>query len=109
MRETALRGLATVVRERPSFTYGASQDLTGFEDGTENPPLDEATGLVAVPDGQPGAGSSVVLLQRWVHDLEAFEALDADAKDQVIGRCLRDGRGARRDACARRAPTSAGS
>jgi porphyrinogen peroxidase len=87
----ALRGLATVVRERPSFTYGASQDLTGFEDGTENPPLDEAIGLVAVPVGEPGAGSSVALLQRWVHDLEAFEALDADAKDQIIGRRLRDG------------------
>jgi porphyrinogen peroxidase len=80
-----------VVREQPSFTYGASRDLTGFEDGTENPPLDEAVGLVAVPDGEPGAGSSMALLQRWVHDLEAFEALDADAKDQIIGRRLRDG------------------
>jgi porphyrinogen peroxidase len=87
----ALRGLAVVAREQPSFTYMASRDLTGFEDGTENPPLDEAIGLVAVPDGEPGAGSSVALLQHWVHDLEAFEALDADAKDQVIGRRLRDG------------------
>ena len=87
----ALRGLATVVREQPSFTYMASQDLTGFEDGTENPPLDEAIDLVTAPDGTPGAGSSVVLLQRWVHDLEAFEALDPDGKDQVIGRRLRDG------------------
>ena len=89
--DAALRGLAIVAREQPSFTYMASQDLTGFEDGTENPPLDEAIGLVAVPDGEPGAGSSVALLQHWVHDLEAFEALDADAKDQVIGRRLRDG------------------
>ena len=89
--DAALRGLAIVAREQPSFTYMASQDLTGFEDGTENPPLDEAIGLVAVPDGEPGAGSSVVLLQHWLHDLEAFEALDADAKDQVIGRRLRDG------------------
>jgi porphyrinogen peroxidase len=89
--DAALRGLAVVAREQPSFTYMASQDLTGFEDGTENPPLDEAIGLVAVPDGEPGAGSSVALLQHWIHDLEAFEALDADAKDQVIGRRLRDG------------------
>jgi putative iron-dependent peroxidase len=87
----ALRGLAVVSREQPSFTYLASQDLTGFEDGTENPPLDEAIGLVAVPDGEPGAGSSVALLQHWVHDLEAFEALDPDAKDQIIGRTLSDG------------------
>jgi len=89
--ETALRGLATVAREWPSFTYQASQDLTGFEDGTENPPVDEAIELVTAPADQPGAGSSVVLLQRWIHDLEAFDALDGDAKDQVIGRYLDGG------------------
>ena len=89
--EAALRGLATVAVEQPSFTYQASQDLTGFEDGTENPPVDEAVSLVTVPEGRPGAGSSVVLLQRWVHDLEAFEALTYDAKDQVIGRDLDTG------------------
>jgi putative iron-dependent peroxidase len=86
--DTVLRGLATVVREWPSFTYQASQDLTGFEDGTENPPVDDAVHLVTAPEDGPGAGSSVVLLQRWIHDLEAFEALDGDAKDQVIGRRL---------------------
>lgn len=87
----SLRGLAAVVREQPGFTYLASQDLTGFEDGTENPPLDEAVGLVMVPDGRSGAGSSVVLLQQWVHDLDGFDALDADAKDQIIGRRLHGG------------------
>jgi putative iron-dependent peroxidase len=89
--ESSLRGLATVVSEQPSFTYQGSRDLTGFEDGTENPPLDEAIGLVTVPAGRAGAGSSVVLLQRWVHDLEAFDALDDMAKDQVIGRDLASG------------------
>jgi putative iron-dependent peroxidase len=89
--DAALRGLATVVDEEPSFTYQASRDLTGFEDGTENPPLDEAIDLVAVPEGQAGAGASVVLLQRWLHDLEAFESLDREAKDQVIGRRLTSG------------------
>lgn len=89
--DVSLRGMATVAAEQPSFTYQASRDLTGFEDGTENPPVDEATRLVAVPAGRPGAGSTVVLLQRWVHDLEAFEALDDRAKDQVIGRSLASG------------------
>jgi porphyrinogen peroxidase len=89
--ESSLRGLARVVSEQPSFTYQGSRDLTGFEDGTENPALDEAIGLVTVPAGRPGAGSSVVLLQRWVHDLEAFDALDDMAKDQVIGRDLASG------------------
>jgi porphyrinogen peroxidase len=89
--DVALRGLASVVTEWPAFTYLASQDLTGFEDGTENPPVDEAINLLPVPEGRPGAGSSVALLQRWVHDLEAFEALDGDGKDQIIGRRLDTG------------------
>lgn len=60
-----LRGLATVVAEQPTFTYQASRDLTGFEDGTENPPVDEAPATVSVPEGCNGAGGSVVLLQHW--------------------------------------------
>jgi len=82
----ALEGLAEVTAEQPSFTYLASRDLTGFEDGTENPPLDEATEAAVVPAGRPGAGSSVVLLQRWVHDLAGFEQLDHDEQCQVFGR-----------------------
>lgn len=83
-----LDGLALLAREQPAFTYKASRDLTGFEDGTENPPLDDAPAAAVVPDGEPGAGSSVVLLQRWVHDLDSFEELDHADKCQVIGRDL---------------------
>ncbi|HEX4868574.1 MAG TPA: Dyp-type peroxidase [Acidimicrobiales bacterium] len=82
----ALEGLAEMASEQPSFTYQASRDLTGFEDGTENPPLDEATDAAVVPDGSPGAGSSVVLVQRWVHDLAGFDQLDHDEQCQVFGR-----------------------
>jgi putative iron-dependent peroxidase len=85
---TGLAGLATVADEAPTFAYQASRDLTGFEDGTENPPIDEAPAAALVPDGRPGAGSSVVLVQRWVHDLDAFAALTRGDQDQVIGRDL---------------------
>ncbi len=81
-----LRGLAEVVAEQPAFTYQASRDMTGFEDGTENPPLDDAPAICTVPEGQPGAGGSVVLLQRWVHDLEGFDELGPDDQAQVFGR-----------------------
>jgi putative iron-dependent peroxidase len=81
-----LDGLAVVASEQPAFTYQASRDLTGFEDGTENPPLDAAPGVATIPDGQRGAGGSVVLLQRWVHDLVSFEALPPGEQEQVIGR-----------------------
>ena len=68
----ALDGLARVASEQPSFTYLASRDMTGFEDGTENPPLDDARVVATIADGEPGEGGSVVLLQRWVHDLDGL-------------------------------------
>jgi len=81
-----LDGLAEVVAEQPCFTYQASQDLTGYEDGTENPPLPEAVGAAVVPEGRPAAGASVVLVQRWVHDLLSFDELAPGDQDQVFGR-----------------------
>ena len=83
----ALRGVARLVSEQQSFVYRASQDLTGFEDGTENPTPDRASSIACIPHGV-GAGGSVVLLQRWVHDLDAFEALQETEQEQVIGRTL---------------------
>ncbi len=81
-----LRGLADVVAEQPTFTYQASRDMTGFEDGTENPPLDDAPTVCTIPAGEPGEGGSVVLLQRWVHDLDGFDELEPDDQAQVFGR-----------------------
>ena len=78
----ALDGCATVVAEQPGFTYRPSRDLTGFEDGTENPPLDEAVGAAVVPAGEPGAGGSIVLVQRWVHDLRSFNQLDPPTRSR---------------------------
>ena len=85
---SALAGVADLASEQPSFAYRASQDLTGFEDGTENPSLVEAPGVATIGDGEPGAGGSVVLLQRWVHDLDGFEALSVPDQESVIGRTL---------------------
>lgn len=83
-----LGGCARVVCEQPAFVYQSSQDLTGFEDGTENPPVDEAPLLATIPDGQPCEGGSIVLLQRWVHDLDGFEELELADRELVIGRTL---------------------
>lgn len=79
-----LADLATVASEQAAFTYQASQDLTGFEDGTENPPLDEAIESAVIP----GDGGSIVLLQKWVHDLDGFEALELADREAVIGRTM---------------------
>jgi putative iron-dependent peroxidase len=83
-----LGGCARVVAEQPAFVYQSSQDLTGFEDGTENPPVDQAPTVATIPGGQPCAGGSIVLVQRWVHDLDGLEALEESDRELVIGRTL---------------------
>ena len=46
----------------------------------------EAPGEVLIPDGQPGAAGSHVLVMRWIHDLAAFEALPVEEQQRVFGR-----------------------
>jgi len=81
-----LRDLATVGEETSSWSYHHDLDLTGFIDGTENPTLVEGLQLVAVPQGTPGAGGSVLLLQKWQHDATAWESLAVERQEEVIGR-----------------------
>lgn len=70
---------------------GHGRDLTGFEDGTENP-VGEAAEQAAFVHGQGEGldGSSFVAVQQWVHDLDAFEAVGDAERDHVIGRRLAD-------------------
>ncbi|MCK4579528.1 MAG: Dyp-type peroxidase [Candidatus Marinimicrobia bacterium] len=69
------------------FQYRDSRDLTGYEDGTENP-QDEAAIEAAVCSGQGTGldGSSFVAVQQWVHDLDYFESLPTMERDHIIGR-----------------------
>ena len=70
---------------------GFGKDLTGFEDGTENPKGEEAVAAAFAHDaGQGLDGSSYVAVQQWVHDLDAFEALGDLEKDHHFGRRLAD-------------------
>jgi putative iron-dependent peroxidase len=85
-----LHGLATVGEETSSWSYHHDLDLTGFIDGTENPTLVEAQRVVAVPEGSPGAGASVLLLQKWEHDAVVWESLGVEQQEQVIGRTKPD-------------------
>jgi porphyrinogen peroxidase len=81
-----LRGTAAIADETSSWPYRHDLDLTGFIDGTENPTLVEAAEFVLVPDGEPGAGGTILLLQKWAHDVTAWEALTVEQQEQVIGR-----------------------
>jgi len=72
----------------PSAAHG--RDLTGFEDGTENPEGGEAVAAALVQDATPGLlglqGSSFVAIQQWQHQLDSFDAMPRDAQDNAIGR-----------------------
>jgi putative iron-dependent peroxidase len=86
----ALTPVATLASETPGFVYRDSRDLTGFVDGTENPPVEEAHDVAIVPDGQPGEGGAHVIAMRWVHDLDAFHAQPVEEQEATIGRTKPD-------------------
>lgn len=82
-----MRGAITVVDEVHGFRYFDNRDLLGFVDGTENPTgaeADEATTVGA--EDQPFAGGSYVHIQKYVHDMAAWNALTVEAQEAVIGR-----------------------
>ena len=83
---TALADQATLVHEMVGWPYHHDRDLTGFIDGTENPSLIEAMSVALIPEGEPGAGGSILLLQQWEHDVASWEALPTEAQEAVIGR-----------------------
>jgi len=69
------------------FKYDISRDLSGYEDGTENPEGDDAVEAAIVQGAGKGLdGSSFVAVQKWVHDLDHFQSLPQDDRDNIIGR-----------------------
>ena len=78
--------LASVAEETSSWPYRHDRDLTGFIDGSENPTLIEAADVAVIPDGRPGAGGTILLLQKWSHDATAWESLSDAEQERVIGR-----------------------
>jgi porphyrinogen peroxidase len=85
-----LAPLASVAEETSSWPYLHDRDLTGFIDGTENPTLVDAPDLVLIPEGSPGAGGTVLLLQKWSHDSAAWESLSVENQEHTIGRAKPD-------------------
>ena len=82
---------ATVVDEVHGFKYFDERDLLGFVDGTENP--DGRGGAAAVTDRRRGpdfAGGSYVIVQKYLHDLDGWNALPVEEQERAIGRTKLD-------------------
>lgn len=69
-----------------TFLYAGGRDLTGYEDGTENPDEEACIGVALVEGGVGLRASSFVAVQTWVHDLAHFHAHTPTQRDQMIGR-----------------------
>lgn len=82
----ALASTADLVSDTPAFSYRDSMDLMQFEDGTANPKGELIRSAALVPEGQPGQQGSILLVQKWVHNLISFDELQDTEQSQVIGR-----------------------
>jgi putative iron-dependent peroxidase len=84
---TRLGNAVSAVDEVQGFRYFDDRDLLGFVDGTENPRGQAAADAVVIGDEDPDfAGGSYVIIQKYLHDLDAWNALSTEAQERIIGR-----------------------
>jgi porphyrinogen peroxidase len=82
-----LSGAAVVADEVHGFAYFDERDLLGFVDGTENPTGPDAIEAAIIGPEEPDyVGGSYVIVQKYLHDLTAWNALPVEEQERVIGR-----------------------
>jgi porphyrinogen peroxidase len=82
-----LAGHAHVIDEVHGFRSFDERDLLGFVDGTENPEGTAAEQAVLIGEEDPAfAGGSYVIVQKYLHDLDGWDALSTEAQEHAIGR-----------------------
>lgn len=86
-----LRGSARVIDEVHGFRSFDERDLLGFVDGTENPDGPAAAANVLIGDEDPEfAGGSYVVVQKYLHDLDGWNALTLEEQERAFGRTKLD-------------------
>jgi len=82
-----LRGAVTVADEVHGFRYFDARDLLGFVDGTENPTGGDAVDAAIIGADDPAfAGGSYVIVQKYLHDLVAWNAIPVERQEKIVGR-----------------------
>jgi len=83
----ALGDSVKVVDEVQGFRYFDMRSIIGFVDGTENPVGRKAVGFTIVGDeDNEFRGGSYVLVQKYLHNMTAWNSLTVEAQEKVIGR-----------------------
>src|ERR1700761_4355437 len=79
--------IVSVADEVHGFRYFDDRDVIGFVDGTENPRGDAAREVAVVGSEDPSfTGGSYVIVQKYLHDLKAWNALSVEMQELIIGR-----------------------
>lgn len=77
----------TTMDEVHGFKYFDERDLLGFVDGTENPVDQDAVDAVVIgAEDAAFAGGSYVIVQKYLHDLKAWNAVPVEQQERIIGR-----------------------
>ncbi|MGA3100055.1 MAG: Dyp-type peroxidase [Terriglobales bacterium] len=77
----------STVDEVHGFRYFDERDLLGFVDGTENPRGEAVIDAVLIGEEDAAfAGGSYVIVQKYLHNLEAWNTLPTEAQERIIGR-----------------------
>jgi len=83
----SLGGAVSAVDEVHGFRYFDERDLLGFVDGTENPRGPAVIEATIIGDEDPVfAGGSYVIVQKYLHDMDGWNALSTEAQERIIGR-----------------------
>ncbi|AJC48250.1 Dyp-type peroxidase [Allofrancisella guangzhouensis] len=85
----ALKDFFKLKKVVSSYTYRGKYDLSGFEDGIENPKGSEVAPAAIVSDGKL-EGSSFWVLQQWLHDFDWLDSVSQSEKEECVGRSLDD-------------------
>lgn len=82
-----LEGSVSTADEVHGFRYFDDRDLLGFVDGTENPTGSAAAQAVFIGEEDPAfSGSSYVIVQKYLHNLDAWNKLSTKDQEKIIGR-----------------------
>jgi putative iron-dependent peroxidase len=87
-----LGGVVEVADEVQGFRYFDERDLIGFVDGTESPggEAGRLATTISADDDPDYAGGSYVIVQKYLHDMDVWNALSVEEQERVIGRTKLD-------------------
>src|ERR1700758_163197 len=84
---TRLGDAVSAVDEVHGFRYFDDRDLLGFVDGTENPRGEAVIDAALIGEEDAAfAGGSYVITQKYLHDMDGWNALSTEVQERIIGR-----------------------